>query len=56
LWAYCWEHFVDHENGAWLRLLNADNSSQSDVKSAAGAKCDYHTLGACTVVLESVFN
>jgi len=56
LWAYCWEHFIDHENGAWFRLLNADNSSQSDVKSAAGAKCDYHTLGACTVVLESVFN
>jgi len=56
LWAYSWEHFVDHENGAWFRLLNADNSSQSDVKSAAGAKCDYHTLGACTVVLESVFN
>ena len=56
LWAYCWEHFIDHENGAWFRLLNADNSSQSDIKSAAGAKCDYHTLGACTIVLESVFN
>jgi len=52
LWAYSWEHFIDHQHGAWYRVLNADNSKQSDKKSEAGAKCDYHTLGACALVLE----
>lgn len=52
LWAYSWEHFVDHEHGAWFRILNADNSKVTDNKSEAGAKCDYHTLGACALVLE----
>ncbi|WP_320823699.1 AGE family epimerase/isomerase [Reinekea sp.] len=55
LWQYCWAHFVDHQHGAWYRILNADNSKQTDIKSAAGAKCDYHTLGACELVLREVF-
>jgi len=54
LWQYSWEHFVDHEHGAWFRLLNRDNSKTSNEKSAAGAKCDYHTLGACFEVLHSL--
>jgi mannose/cellobiose epimerase-like protein (N-acyl-D-glucosamine 2-epimerase family) len=54
LWSYSWEHFVDHENGAWFRVLNADNTQQSDKKSEAGAKCDYHTLGACALVLSTL--
>lgn len=52
LWAYSWDHFVDHEHGAWYRILNGDNSKMTDRKSEAGAKCDYHTLGACALVLE----
>lgn len=51
LWAYSWEHFVDHQYGAWFRLLSRNNAKVSDEKSSAGAKCDYHTLGACFDVL-----
>jgi len=51
LWQYSWDHFVDHEYGAWYRVLYRDNRKVSNEKSAAGAKCDYHTLGACLEVL-----
>lgn len=51
LWNYSWQHFVDHQYGAWFRILNRDNSKITNEKSAAGAKCDYHTLGACFEVL-----
>lgn len=51
LWDYSWQHFVDHQYGAWFRILNRDNSKITNEKSAAGAKCDYHTLGACFEVL-----
>jgi mannose/cellobiose epimerase-like protein (N-acyl-D-glucosamine 2-epimerase family) len=50
LWAYSWEHFVDHTHGAWYRILGADNSKLTDEKSPAG-KVDYHTMGACYEVL-----
>jgi mannose/cellobiose epimerase-like protein (N-acyl-D-glucosamine 2-epimerase family) len=50
LWAYCWEHFVDHRHGAWYRILARDNRKYSDEKSPAG-KVDYHTMGACWEVL-----
>ncbi|MDO6426015.1 AGE family epimerase/isomerase [Thalassotalea sp. 1_MG-2023] len=50
LWHYCWENFIDHKYGAWYRLLKQDNSKYSNKKSSAGAKCDYHTLGACIEV------
>jgi mannose/cellobiose epimerase-like protein (N-acyl-D-glucosamine 2-epimerase family) len=46
IWEYAWEHFVDHEHGAWYRILTADNRKISDEKSPAG-KTDYHTMGAC---------
>ncbi|BCE00494.1 AGE family epimerase/isomerase [Marinicellulosiphila megalodicopiae] len=52
LWQYSWDHFVDHENGAWYRVLKADNSKYSNKKSEAGAKCDYHTICACLEVLK----
>ncbi len=51
LWNYSWQHLVDHEHGAWYRILNRDNSARSDEKSPAG-KTDYHTLGACCELLE----
>jgi len=46
LWAYAWAHMVDHQYGAWFRILDADNRKYSDEKSPAG-KTDYHTMGAC---------
>ncbi|AOW13764.1 N-acylglucosamine 2-epimerase [Hydrogenophaga crassostreae] len=53
IWAYAWVHFVDHEHGAWWRILRADNSKISDEKSPAG-KVDYHTAGACWDVLDAL--
>ncbi|AFV00437.1 AGE family epimerase/isomerase [Simiduia agarivorans] len=52
LWQYSWDHMIDHQYGAWYRVLSADNQPLSNIKSAAGAKCDYHTLGACYQVLQ----
>ena len=53
LWAYCWEHFVDHDHGAWYRILRFDNSAYSDEKSPAG-KVDYHTMGACYDIIPAL--
>ncbi|MGN3934688.1 AGE family epimerase/isomerase [Xanthomonas citri pv. mangiferaeindicae] len=50
LWAYSWAHMIDHQYGAWYRILDADNRKYSDEKSPAG-KTDYHTMGACYEVL-----
>ena len=50
LWHYSWQHLVDHEYGAWFRILRRDNSKISAEKSPAG-KTDYHTMGACYEVL-----
>jgi mannose/cellobiose epimerase-like protein (N-acyl-D-glucosamine 2-epimerase family) len=54
IWEYCNKHFVDKEHGAWFRLLSRENIKYSDEKSRAGAKCDYHTLGACFEVIRDV--
>ena len=53
IWAYAWQHFVDHEHGAWYRVLAPDNTKLSDEKSPAG-KTDYHTMGACYDVLRGL--
>jgi mannose/cellobiose epimerase-like protein (N-acyl-D-glucosamine 2-epimerase family) len=53
IWAYVWQHFVDHEHGAWYRILAPDNAKLSDEKSPAG-KTDYHTMGACYDVLRGL--
>jgi mannose/cellobiose epimerase-like protein (N-acyl-D-glucosamine 2-epimerase family) len=50
IWAYSWQHFVDHKYGAWYRILTQDNKKYDDEKSPAG-KVDYHTMGACYEVL-----
>jgi len=52
LWKYSWTHFVDHEYGAWYRILTADNRKYSDEKSPAG-KVDYHTMGACYDIMRA---
>ena len=53
LWAYSWAHLVDHQHGAWYRILSQDNRKLSDEKSPAG-KVDYHTMGACYEVLQAL--
>lgn len=53
LWAYAWQHFVDHQHGAWYRILGPANQKLTDEKSPAG-KTDYHTLGACQDVLAAL--
>ncbi|MFZ6658317.1 AGE family epimerase/isomerase [Undibacterium sp. TJN19] len=50
IWQYSWMHFVDHQYGAWYRILDKSNLKISDEKSPAG-KSDYHTMGACYEVL-----
>ena len=50
IWAYAWRHFVDHDHGAWYRILDQQNRKVTDEKSPAG-KTDYHTMGACHEVL-----
>ena len=45
-------HFVDHEYGAWYRILKPENSPYDKLKSPAG-KTDYHTMGACYEVINS---
>lgn len=46
IWTYSWTYFIDHEHGAWYRILSPDNAKITDEKSPAG-KTDYHTMGAC---------
>lgn len=53
IWDYAWRHMVDHEHGAWFRILSRDNRKLGDEKSPAG-KTDYHTMGACYEVLNVV--
>ena len=53
IWAYSWQHMVDHRYGAWFRILDQRNEKYSDEKSPAG-KTDYHTMGACYEVLNVV--
>jgi mannose/cellobiose epimerase-like protein (N-acyl-D-glucosamine 2-epimerase family) len=53
IWEYSWKHLVDHEHGAWYRILARDNRKLSNEKSPAG-KTDYHTMGACYEVLNVV--
>ena len=52
IWRYAWDCLVDHEFGAWYRVLDADNRKLSNEKSTAGGKCDYHTIGAVWDVLQ----
>jgi mannose/cellobiose epimerase-like protein (N-acyl-D-glucosamine 2-epimerase family) len=53
IWAFSWAHMIDHEHGAWYRILSPDNHKLSDEKSPAG-KVDYHTMGACYEVMDAL--
>ena len=53
IWDYADRHFVDHEHGAWYRILNRDNQKYDDLKSPA-AKTDYHPISACYETMEAL--
>ena len=50
LWDWSWRHLVDHEHGAWYRIVSREGAWIEPFKSPAG-KVDYHTMGACWDVL-----
>lgn len=52
IWDYADKHFVDHEYGAWYRILDRNGRKYSNQKSPA-SKTDYHPLAACFEVLQS---
>lgn len=53
IWNYCEQHFIDHEHGAWFRLLTPSHQKTSKEKSPMG-KTDYHTMGACYDILSAM--
>ena len=53
IWEYSWKHMIDHEYGGWFRILDSDNNKYDNLKSPVG-KTDYHTMGACYEVLNSL--
>ncbi len=55
IWQYSWEHMVDHQYGAWFRILSPNNAKIDNQKSPIG-KTDYHTMGACYDVLSLALN
>lgn len=52
-WRYSDQHLVDHQYGAWYRVLDANNKRYDDKKSPP-SKTDYHPLAACFEVLEAM--
>jgi len=51
IWRFSWRHMIDHQHGAWFRILGADGRKLEDTKSPPG-KVDYHTMGACWDVMQ----
>lgn len=49
-WQYAWDHLIDHEHGAWFRVLTPEGEKIDNQKSPPG-KTDYHTLGVCWDIL-----
>ncbi|MDR2451187.1 MAG: AGE family epimerase/isomerase [Candidatus Accumulibacter sp.] len=53
IWDYAYRSFVDHEYGAWYRILTPDNRRYDERKSYNN-KADYHTMGACHEALRVI--
>lgn len=53
LWRYSWDHFVDHDHGAWYRILNREGKKMTLQKSPPG-KTDYHTVGVVWDILDNL--
>ncbi|SHF65337.1 Mannose or cellobiose epimerase, N-acyl-D-glucosamine 2-epimerase family [Litoreibacter ascidiaceicola] len=52
IWCYAWDHLIDHEHGAWFRVLTPEGNKIDNQKSPPG-KTDYHTLGVCWDILSA---
>jgi mannose/cellobiose epimerase-like protein (N-acyl-D-glucosamine 2-epimerase family) len=52
-WRYAWDNFVDHDYGAWFRVLTREGKKLSAEKSPPG-KTDYHTVGVVWDVLDNL--
>jgi len=50
LWQWSERHLIDHQYGAWFRILSPENGKITDEKSPAG-KTDYHPIGMCWDIL-----
>ena len=53
LWKWSWDHLIDHNHGAWFRIVSREGKWIEPYKSPAG-KVDYHTIGACIDVLNTM--
>lgn len=53
LWQYSWDHLIDHQHGAWYRIVSREGQKITNEKSPMG-KVDYHTLGACWDVMDTM--
>lgn len=53
IWQYSFDNLVDHQFGAWYRVLSRENKKYDDRKSYNN-KVDYHTMGACYEVLNVI--
>ena len=53
LWQWSWDHLIDHKHGAWFRIVSREGDWIEPYKSPAG-KVDYHTIGACIDVLNTL--
>jgi len=53
IWEWSWKHLVDHQQGAWFRIRTREGNAIDDLKSPPG-KTDYHTMGACWDVIETL--
>ena len=53
LWQWSWDHLIDHQHGAWFRIVSREGDWIEPYKSPAG-KVDYHTIGACIDVLNTL--
>lgn len=55
IWNWSWQYLIDHQHGAWFRIRHRDGSAVDNLKSPPG-KTDYHTMGACWDVIQSLRN
>jgi mannose/cellobiose epimerase-like protein (N-acyl-D-glucosamine 2-epimerase family) len=50
---YSWKHFIDHQYGAWYRILSKENVKYDNIKSPP-SKTDYHPISACYETLRAM--
>lgn len=53
LWQWSLDHLVDHEYGAWYRVLDENNGHYDNIKSPP-SKTDYHQVAACWELLKRI--